>query len=195
VRASNLGKTRTIFAPSDTGHSYFGGAAMWNFRRCWSLSEMLAVALACLSLNAGVRADDEPKIEIVPQLAHAIWVRSVAFSPDGAQVLSGSEDKPLKLWETATGRLIRTFEGHSAWVDSVAFAPDGARVLSGSTDKTLKLWETASGRLIIQHRSHQHGAGWIGLLCHGEPLKTRRRPTGLERRLRVIAADVAKAGA
>ncbi len=57
---------------------------------------------------------------------------SVAFSPDGARVLSGSGDKTLKLWDAATGALLRTFEGHSDTVISVAFSPDGTRVLSGS---------------------------------------------------------------
>src|ERR1700730_8533863 len=70
-------------------------------------------------------------------------VLSVAFSPEGARVVSGGgeEDKgQLKLWNAATGALIRTFEAHSAWVNSVVFSPDGARVLSGSYDRTIKLW-------------------------------------------------------
>ena len=56
---------------------------------------------------------------------------SVAFSPDGTRLLSGSADKTLKLWDVATGQSVRTFEGHSGWsVDSVAFSPDGTRIVS-----------------------------------------------------------------
>ena len=66
---------------------------------------------------------------------------SVAFSPDGKQALSGSDDNTLRLWKVNTGKNIRTFSGHSDWVWSVAFSPDGNYALSGSFDKTLRLWD------------------------------------------------------
>ncbi|MFN0215541.1 MAG: WD40 repeat domain-containing protein, partial [Saprospiraceae bacterium] len=70
---------------------------------------------------------------------HASSVRSVAFSPDGKQVLTGSYDKTAKLWNLS-GRELQTFSGHVSYVRSVAFSPDGKQVLSGSDDKTAKLW-------------------------------------------------------
>ncbi|MCX5785738.1 MAG: caspase family protein, partial [Elusimicrobia bacterium] len=70
-------------------------------------------------------------------------VTSVAFSPDGQYALSGSYDKTLKLWDIATGQLVRTFEGHGNSVTSVAFSPDGKYTLSGSYENTLKLWYAA----------------------------------------------------
>ena len=69
-------------------------------------------------------------------------------------MLSGSGDKTLKLWDAATGALLRTFEGHSDVVNSVAFSPDGTRVLSGSEDKTLKLWDAATGALLRTFEGH-----------------------------------------
>jgi WD40 repeat protein len=68
-------------------------------------------------------------------------VSSVAFSPDGHFVLSGSFDKTVRLWDVATGKCLRIFEGHADNVSSAAFSPDGRFVLSCSKDKTLKLWE------------------------------------------------------
>ena len=60
----------------------------------------------------------------------------------------------LKLWDAATGQLLRTFEGHTGWVTSVAFSPDGTRVLSGSADNTLKLWDAATGQLLRTFAGH-----------------------------------------
>src|SRR6202023_1520246 len=88
-----------------------------------------------------------------------------AFSPDGTRVLSGgdyesilaSQADTLKLWDAASGQLLRSFAGHKAsfgYVISVAFSPDGSRVLSGSADHTIKLWDVATGRLLRTFEGH-----------------------------------------
>ena len=55
----------------------------------------------------------------------------MAFSLDGKQVLTGSEDKTARLWDAQSGKALRTFTGHSDEVTSVAFSPDGKQVLTG----------------------------------------------------------------
>jgi len=68
-------------------------------------------------------------------------VKSVAITPDGRYVLSGSSDNTLRFWEITTGRELRRFEEHTDAVRSVAISPDGRYALSGSSDMTLRLWE------------------------------------------------------
>ena len=51
----------------------------------------------------------------------------------------------VKLWDAATGALVRTFEGHSDGVNSVAFSPDGTRALSSGRDTTIRMWDAATG--------------------------------------------------
>jgi WD40 repeat protein len=63
---------------------------------------------------------------------HEYAVLSVAVTPDGKYVVSGSRDKTVRLWELATGQEVRRFTGHEDSVESVAVTPDGKYVVSGS---------------------------------------------------------------
>jgi len=76
---------------------------------------------------------------------HTDEIRSVAYSPDGKYVLTGSADTTIKLWNVVTGDPVRTFKGHTAEITSVAFSPDGRYICSASEDTTAKVWNLTTG--------------------------------------------------
>ena len=86
--------------------------------------------------------------ELVFNVGHSAWGRSVCYSPDRKYVVSGSEDKTINIWEIETGRCIRTLEGHTDTVYAVCYSPDGKYIASGSGDGTIKLWEVSSGSCV-----------------------------------------------
>jgi WD40 repeat protein len=91
-----------------------------------------------------------------PYLGHKNEVNAVAFSPDGRQIVSGSQDGTLLLWDAATGKQLgEPLTGHRWEVNSVAFSPNGNQIVSGSWDNTLRLWDSASRKElgVSRHRN------------------------------------------
>ena len=88
---------------------------------------------------------------------------SVAFSPDGKRLISGSDATDVKMWDAETGRETLLLKAHGGLVLSVAFSPDGKCVATASQDNTVKLWEIRGGgeaRAItgLRERKDQHRA-------------------------------------
>ena len=85
-------------------------------------------------------------------------VNSIAFSPDGAILASGSDDRTVRLWRISDGKLINSLEGHTSSVINVAFSPDGTVLASGSGDRTIRLWRVSDGKLLNSLEGHN---GWV----------------------------------
>ncbi len=81
-------------------------------------------------------------------------VNSVAISTDGRRVLSGGHDNVLRLWDMATGLLLRTFDAETESINSVAFSPTDHLVLAGGDDKILRLWDWQTGRSVAKMEGH-----------------------------------------
>ena len=77
---------------------------------------------------------------------HGNVVSSVAFSPNGKTLATGSRDSVVKLSDVATREELKTLIGHEKSVWCMAFTPDGKILATGSLDNTVKLWDVAMRR-------------------------------------------------
>ncbi|THU99441.1 mycorrhiza-induced WD40-repeat domain protein [Dendrothele bispora CBS 962.96] len=96
--------------------------------------------------------------------------KAVAFSPNSSQLASGSDDKTVRIWNTATGQEEAMLEGHTDGVWSVAFSPDGSRLASGSFDKTVRIWNTATGQEEATLEGHTDGVWSVAFSPDGSRL-------------------------
>ncbi|MEA5523163.1 serine/threonine-protein kinase [Limnoraphis robusta] len=101
---------------------------------------------------------------------HSNIVNSVAFSPDGRTLASGSIDNTIKLWDVQTQREIATLTGHSCIVSSVAISPDGRTLASGSNDTTIKLWDVQTQREIATLTGHSRSVISVAFSPDGRTL-------------------------
>jgi WD40 repeat protein len=80
------------------------------------------------------------------RIGHDQAVRTVAYSPDGFLLASGSDDNKAILWDVRTGSVVHTLTAHTDRVNTVAFSPDGKLLATGSTDKMICIWDVVSLR-------------------------------------------------
>ena len=110
------------------------------------------VAFMALTMNGLVAQEQSSALirTIKPNEGHTGWISSIAYSPNGKTITSGSVDATLKLWNTETGTLLKNLKGHTGTIVSVAYSPDGKTLASGGEwqDKTVKLWNAETGELL-----------------------------------------------
>jgi hypothetical protein len=104
---------------------------------------------------------------------HTGRVRSVVFSPDGAHIVSGSDDDTVRVWDAHTGEELAVLEGHSKPVRSVAFSPDGAHIVSGSDDQTVRVWDAHTGKKLAVLEGHSSSVQSVAFSPDGEHIISR----------------------
>ena len=125
------------FSPTDPQHVATGSND--QFARLWSTA------------TGTVTQEFGPVFSGGVQIAgHSGPVTSVAFSANGALLLTGSRDRTAKLWNVASGADIRTFSGHTGAVNCARFSPDNSRIITGSDDASAIIWIAADATQIRQ---------------------------------------------
>ncbi|MBN2392955.1 MAG: hypothetical protein JXR84_19650 [Anaerolineae bacterium] len=112
-------------------------------------------ALAALNF-AVFNARQLPRRITLPLASHSGYVWSVAYSPDGKQIVSGSADGMVRVWNAETGVKVRQLAGHSGPILAVTYSPDGTRIASGGEDRTVQVWDAQSGAELLKVTGHSH---------------------------------------
>jgi WD40 repeat protein len=98
-------------------------------------------------------------------------VLSVAFSPDGSRIATGSVDGTVRVWDLAGEQLSVTLEGYQQPVHDVAFSPDGRRIVTASRDGTARVWST-SGEHLLTLVGHMTTLGSVAYSPDGTRIAT-----------------------
>jgi len=115
------------------------------FTKGYSGYFFIAFSLFFISTNA-------QQLETAVQRGHTRAVKSVEFSHSGKFIISGSEDKTIKLWEVSSGRELRTFNGHQSDVNDVLFTPNDKQLISASRDGSIYFWDVLSGNILKSYQ-------------------------------------------
>lgn len=112
---------------------------------------------------------------------HTRWVRDLAFSPDGTRLISVSDDRTVRVWNLADGKVLHTLTGHTDWITSLAVRADGRYAASAGYDRTIRLWDLDRGAQIKEISTKGQVVTDLAWSADGLMLVT----TGLDRTARV----------
>ena len=129
--------------------------------------------------------------ELILQTGHTRSINAVAFSPDNRWLASGGKDNVIKIWDLATGNILRTLYGHTSNVNALAVSPDGKLLASGSgdindqrdlrtliqggvvggaQDNTVRIWSVQTGKQLHVLRGSELPVGAIAFSNDGHTL-------------------------
>ena len=129
--------------------------------------------------------------ELILQTGHTRSINAVAFSPDNRWLASGGKDNVIKIWDLATGNILRTLYGHTSNINALAVSPDGKLIASGSgdindqrdlgaftqggvvggaEDNTVRIWNVQTGQQLQVLRGCELPVGAVAFSSDGRTL-------------------------
>lgn len=94
----------------------------------------------------------------------------IAISPDSRTLVSGGDDKAIKVWDIATGKLQKTLQSDSGKIRSLAISPDGKTVVSGSADRMVRIWNPITGKRLAILKGHEYDVTAVAISEDGKTL-------------------------
>ncbi|KAH8825998.1 WD40 repeat-like protein [Flagelloscypha sp. PMI_526] len=146
--AADLVSTFRTITPKMTSHIYLSVLSLWEGKHLEPWSSQFWRLPRVLSR----KVDGSRNMKLIVNVESS--VTSVAFSPDGKRVVSGSRDDNVQIWDAESGAQVAKIDGHGSSVTSVAFSPDGKRVVSGSRDHNVQIWDAESGAQVAKIDGH-----------------------------------------
>ncbi|MFQ5636872.1 MAG: hypothetical protein ACE5IR_02620 [bacterium] len=134
-----------------------------------NLAILFLLILPCLSKSFGQSA------ELFLKLGHTGPVNSLAFTPNGALLATGSADNTIKIWNTETGEMLRTLSAHEADIFSIALSPNGRTLASAGYDAKLILWDMVQGEILNTIDGHEQPVVSIAISPDGQLVATASR--------------------
>jgi eukaryotic-like serine/threonine-protein kinase len=140
------------------------------------------ILFACTAdLSVAAYSEDRGRIHVVDlhngkelwtAVASKEYVTTLAFSPDGQTLASGSgfAESDIRLWRVATGEPTGQLAGHNSWVSSIVFWPDGKRLATSSADQTIRIWDIAKKECVDVLRGHRQEVWRLALLPDNKTL-------------------------
>jgi WD40 repeat protein len=93
-------------------------------------------------------------------VGHRSAIHSVTFSPDGARLVTASEDGTARIWDSRNGRELVVLRGHEGAVRQAAYSPDGSRIVTAAEDGTARIWDSENGQellVLLDNVDHDDG--------------------------------------
>ena len=126
-----------------------------------NVGRMFAAAMQ----DRSIRLYDARTCEEMQRMQDEFLCTSIAFSPKGDIVATGSVNREIKLWDIRSGSCLTTLQGHAYPILALAFSPDGDKLVSGSGDTTLKIWDLDNNSQLFDLKGH----GLYVVSCDWDP--------------------------
>ncbi len=108
------------------------------------------IATAGMDNSILIWANPPAAMPVKTLAGHTRWVRDLAYTPDGMRLVSVSDDRSVRVWNLADGKVLHTLTGHTDWIMALVVRADGRYAATAGYDQTIRLWDLDRGAQVKQ---------------------------------------------